>query len=258
MCFISTFALVLTLPLAHAGGAAELGSWVRSAGMRPEAPARVLTWSEDDQAPSEDFATRYPAWVQARIAAAVDRRLSTAATACGPSVEVGFVEPGAVGVSEAERSFEQSTFMVETLHCLEHGDAVRAMEVYNSVTFREEVMPGLESFSREGDMVHLVTGSVIGIVDRTDIRLVSRVYEAEGVRAFHTRLVDSADAPEAQGVFLRESVVAFVDRAAGGVAVYRIVYTRSKDMGTVQRTVLPRLAGGSQDKIAEALEEQLR
>ncbi len=248
----------LTTAPARAGDPSDLGGWIRSAGVRPEAPARVQAWKDDERGVTEAFAARFPGWVQGRIAAAVDRHLPGAVTACEPTVHVGFVEPGSVGESEADQAFERSTFAVETLHCLEHGDAAKAMAVYNSEAFREDVMPGVEIFQREGEVAHLVTSAVLGVVGRTEIRLAAREHAAEGLRALHTRLIDSADAPDAQGVFLRESVVAFVDRAEGGVAVYRMVFTRSKDMGAVQRAILSRAAGGAQDAIAEALEERLR
>ena len=261
MPFTSITAVVLTAlttTAAHAGGSADVGAWILSADMRPEARARVLAWSEDDKHTTASFAASFPAWVQGHIAAAVDRHLPGSATACEPSVQVHFVEPGSVGETDEDRAFERSTFQVESLHCLDHGDAARAMAVYNSVAFREKVMPGLDRYWREGEGVCLVTNAVLGIVGRTEICLAAREYVGNGVRAFHTRLVESADAPDAQGVFLRESVVAFVDRAEGGVAVYRIVYTRGKDMGVVQRSLLGHAAGSAQDKIADALEEQLR
>jgi hypothetical protein len=248
----------LLAPISHAEGPADVGAWVRASGVRPEAADRLRAWEDDEQRVSEDFVLRYPAWVQGRIVAAVERRLPSAATACEPSAQVGFVEPGSVGETEADRDFEESTFRVESLHCLDHGDAAQAMAIYNSEAFRLQVMPGLERYSLEGDQVCIDTGAVMGVVGRTEICLAARGLEGQGVSAFHTRLVHSADEPEAQGIFLRESVVAFVDRAQGGVAVYRVVYTRGKDMGAVQRAVLSRVAGGSQEKIAEALGEQLR
>ncbi len=42
------------------------------------------------------------------------------------------------------------------------------------------------------------------------------------------------------------------------LAVYRIVTTRSKDMGAVQRSILGHAAGSAQEKVAEALEARLR
>jgi hypothetical protein len=248
----------LAMPAAHAGGPSDVGGWIRSAGVRPEAHTRVLAWVDDDLRVTEAFAASYPGWVQARIAAAVERHLPGAATSCEPSVQVRFVEPGSVGETDADRAFEQSTFQVESLHCLEHGDAAGAMAVYNSVDFRETVMPGLERYWLQGDGSCLTTSAVFGVVGRTEACLTAREFVGEGVRAFHTRLIESVDSPEHQGIFLRESVVAFVDRAEGGVAVYRIVTTRSKDMGAVQRTILSHAAGSAQEKVAEALEERLR
>ncbi len=249
--------VLVTLP-ARAGGPSDIGGWIRAAGVRPEARARMLVWEDDELRVSDAFAASFPGWVQGRIATSVDRHLPGAASECEPSVRVSFVEPGSAGQTEGDLTFERSTFVVESLHCLEHGDAAQAMAVYNSVAFREEVMPGLESFRREGDTVWLTTSAVFGIVGRTEIGLAAREYAGEGIRAFHTRLVRSADAPDAQGVFLRESIDAFVDRAEGGVAVYRLVLTRGKDMGAVQRSLLGHAAGSAQDKIAEALEERLR
>lgn len=243
---------------AHAGGPSDVGAWIHSAGVRQEAHTRMLAWVDDDQRVSEAFAASFPGWVQGRIVAAVDRHLARAATTCEPEVQVRFVEPGSKGETQAEQAFERSTFQVESLHCLDHGDAGQAMSIYNSVAFREEVMPGLERFWRDGEQVCFTTSAVLGVVGRTETCLEAREYVGEGVRAFHTRLVESADAPEAQGVFLRESVVAFVDRAEGGVAVYRIVYTRGKDMGAVQRSILGHAAGSAQGKIAKELEERLR
>ncbi len=243
---------------ALAGDPSDVAGWVRAAGVRPEAHTRMLAWVDDDQRVSEAFAARYPGWVQARIAGAVGRHLPSAATACEPSVQVHFVEPGTVGETEAERAFEQSTFQVESLHCLDHGDAAGAMAVYNSVDFRETVMPGLERYWLQGEGSCLTTSAVFGVVSPTEACLTAREFVGDGVRAFHARLISSVDGPDHQGIYLRESVVAFVDRAGGGVAVYRMVVTRSKDMGAVQRTILGHAAGSAQEKVAEALEERLR
>ena len=248
----------LAMPVAQAGGPSDVGGWILSAGVRPEAQTRVRAWVHDDQRATEAFAASYPRWVQGRIARAVDRHLPSAATACEPSVQVRFVEPGTVGETEADQAFERSTFQVESLHCLEHGDAARAMAVYNSVDFRETVMPGLERYWLEGDGSCFTTSALFGVVGQTEACLTAREFVGDGVRAFHTRLIESVDAPDHQGVFLREGVVAFVDRADGGVAVYRIVTTRSKDMGAVQRSILGHAAGSAQQKVAEALEERLR
>jgi hypothetical protein len=261
MPFTPMIALVLTpltTPAAHAGGPEEVGAWIRSAGVRSEAPTRVLAWVDDDQRASEAFASSFPSWVQGRIAAAAERELPDAASACEPSVRVSFVEPGSVGQTEPDQAFERSTFQVETLHCLEHGDAARAMAIYNSADFRETVMPGLERYRYEAGQVCFITSAVFGVVGRSEACLAAREFQGDGVRALHTQLMESVDAPDTQGVFLRESVVAFIDRAQGGVAVYRNVYTRGKDMGAVQRSLLGHAAGSSQDKIPAALEERLR
>lgn len=243
---------------AAAGGAADVGPWVRAAGVRPEARARVLAWNDGELRASDDFAGSFPGWVQRGVARALDQRLPAAVTGCTSSVRVRFVEPGAVGKTEADHAFERSTFRVESLHCLDRGDAAQAMAIYNTAAFREAVMPGLESYWWKGDDVCIATSAVAGILDRTEVCSAAREFIGDGVRAFHTRIIESADAPSAQGVFLRESVVAFADRTEGGVAVLRVVYTRGKDMGAVQRSILGRVAGASQDKIAEALEARLR
>lgn len=248
---------VLAPPAAQAGGPSDVAGWVRAAGVRPEARGRVLAWTADDARASEVFAESFPGWVQGRMAASVNRHLPGAVSGCESSVRVRFVEPGSVGSTDADHDFERSTFGVESLHCLDRGDAAQAMAVYNAASFREAVMPGLESYWRKGDDVCIATGAVAGILDRTETCSATREYKGEGVRAFHTRLVESVDGPDAQGVFLRESLVAFADRAEGGVAVFRVVYTRGKDMGPVQRSILGRVAGTSQDKIADALGERL-
>jgi hypothetical protein len=255
---VTVLAALLSSAVALAAGPADVGAWVRAAGVRPEARARVLAWSDDELRASEAFAGAYPAWVQRRLASALDQRLPAAVRGCESSVRVQFLTPGAVGRTEADRAFERSTFEVESLHCLDKGDAAQAMAVYNTAAFREAVMPGLESYWRKGDDVCIATGAFAGVVDRTETCSATRQFEGQGVRAFHTRLIESADAPDAQGVFLRESVVAFVDRAEGGVAVFRVVTTRGKDMGAIQRSLLPKVAGTSQDKIAAALEKRLQ
>lgn len=231
---------------------------MRAAGVHPAASARVLAWVEDGEQASSAFAARFPGWVQRGVASSVGRRLPGAVSGCESSVRVRFVEPGTLGETEGDRSFERSTFSVESLHCLDKGDAAQAIGVYNTASFREAVMPGLESYWRKGDDVCIATGAVAGLLERTETCSATREYAGEGVRAFHTRLIESADAPDAQGVFLRESLVAFVDREEGGVAVFRVVYTRGKDMGALQRSILGRVAGSSQDKIADALEKRLK
>jgi hypothetical protein len=261
MSLSTTLALALyaafALPVARAGGPADVAAWVRAAGVHPAASGRVLAWVDDDERATAAFAASFPGWVQRGVAASVSRRLPGAVSGCASSVRVRFVEPGTVGKTDGDHSFERSTFGVESLHCLDKGDAAQAISVYNTASFREAVMPGLESYWRKGDDVCIATGAVTGILDRTETCSATREYTGEGVRAFHTRLVESADAPDAQGVFLRESLVAFVDREEGGVAVFRVVYTRGKDMGALQRSILGRVAGTSQDKIAAALEKRL-
>lgn len=254
--FAAAFLAVLAAGPAHAGdvGLSDLGGWVQAAGVRSEAAERIAAWSPRT---TPAFRERFPGWVQSRIARNARNRALGAAQGCADSGSVGFVPPGTIGTSEDDRAFEQSTFWVETVHCLDRGDAASAMAVYNSRDFRESVMPGLESFDRRGDQVCLETGAVRGIVDRTDICLSARELAGDGVRALHTRLVRSADGDDVQGVYYRESVVAFVDRDEGGVAVYRMVFTRGKDMGPVQRGILKKVAAGSQAKIADALEQRL-
>ena len=254
-------AIALSLLLAWpalAAGEGDVGQWVLAAGVRPEAGERVLAWSADGARATKGFAMAYPRWVQRGIAEAVNRRIAGAAHGCEASVDVRFMVPGTVGQTAVDQAFERSTFQLESIHCLEKGDAIQAMGVYNTAAFREAVMPGLESYWRKGDDVCIATGAVAGIIDRTETCSTARQFEAAGVRAFHTRMVHSADAPDAQGVFLRESVVAFVDRAEGGVAVLRVVTTRGRDLGPLQRSLLARVAGSSQDRIAAALERRLR
>ncbi len=251
MFLAGALALLLVGPPARAG---DISTWVRAAGVRSEAAERIAAWSMPT---SPAFQARFPDWVQGRIASAARARLRDAATGCQDAGDVGFVAPGSVGTSDADRSFEESTFWVETLHCLDRGTAEQAMAIYNSADFRESVMPGLAAYTRKGDVVCLETGAVRGIVDRTDICLAARELRDDGLHAFHTRLVSSAAGADVQGVYFRESIVAFVDRAEGGVAVYRMVFTRGKDMGPVQRSILKKVAAGSQDKIAEALEARL-
>ena len=249
--------MLAALPLAHASGGADVPGWVRSAGVRTEAAARVAAWQLDGVAPSSAFQKDFPVWVQAQVVAAVRRHAVPASAACTSSVTVQFVKPGSVGSGDAERDFEQSTFRVESLHCLEVGNAKTAMGIYNSSSFREAVMPGLESYWRKGDDVCLATAAVTGVVGRTEMCMNARQLSEPGLEAFHTRLISSVDAPLAQGIFLRESVVTMLDRAEGGVAVHRVVYTRGKDLGSLQRAILEKVAGRSQTNIAEALQEQL-
>lgn len=243
---------------AAAAGPEDVGPWIRAAGVRPEAASRVHAWSEDGAHASDAFRAGYPRWIQARIADAVSHSLPGAAVACASEVHVRFIEPGSYGRSDPDRAFERSTFEVVSLHCLDRGDAEQAMAVYNSASFREAVMPGLESYWRKGDDICITTGAVAGIVERTQTCSATRTFAAPGVRAFHAQLVESVDAPDTQGVYLRESVVAFVDRQDGGVAVLRVVTTRGKDMGMVQRGLLGTVAANAQDRIAAALEERLQ
>jgi len=243
---------------AAAAGPGDVGPWVLAAGVRPEAASRVLAWSDDGARVSDAFGAGYPRWIQSRIAEAVTRSLPAAAAACVSEVHVRFIEPGSYGRSDSDQAFERSTFEVFSLHCLDRGDAAQAMAVYNSASFREAVMPGLESYWRKGDDVCITTGAVTGIVERTQTCSATRTFSAPGVRAFHAQLVESVDGPDAQGVYLRESVVAFVDQEAGGVAVLRVVITRGKDMGVVQRSLLGTVAASAQDRIAAALGERLR
>ena len=255
--FLASLVLLVSMH-AHAGGPGDVAAWIRAAGSRPEAVERVHAWSEDGARASAEFAAGYPQWVQQRLADAVARSLPGAVTGCRPDVHVRFMEPGSFGRTEVDRAFERSTFEVFSLHCLERGDALQAMNVYNSPAFRKAVMPGLESYWRKGDDVCIATGAFAGIVDRTQTCSAIRTFEGPGVRVFHAQLIESADGPEAQGVYLRESVLAFVDRADGGVAVLRVVTTRGKDMGPLQRSLLGRVAGSAQDKIADALEARLQ
>ncbi len=147
--------------------------------------------------------------------------------------------------------------MVESVYCLDSGTAAETFKVYTTSDFRINVMPLVDSYSVSGDQMCLSTEAKAGLLKPTSFCHEIVSFDGPTLWGQAGWLVSNDPSPEIQPLYFRETVVVFVDRPDGGVAGYRGVVTRSRDLGTLQRTVLRTIVGAGHSKVENGLKQRL-
>lgn len=237
--------------------AAAISTWVRGQATIPAAISVMTGFSTRAGGLSAEDAEAFARQIRANLAREVAVALEGAVSACEDRGQVSFLDAGTVTKTEVGLDFEASLFHVESLNCLETSDLQGAWKIYQSPVFRLDVMPALEGYQVKGDQQCLRTGGILGIVDPTGFCMQTAELARDGFIVEYGRLVSNDPDPTLSPVWFRESLTAFLALPGGGVAVWRGVWTRARDLGGLQRAMLRTVASGSQDKVMEALKDRL-
>ena len=250
---ISVTLTLLGLTTAHA--ADDVAPALRA--VTPPAAALAVADAYPGGNLSAGFRNKLADWTRNTLAASAQRYLDAARVSCETQANVSFLDAGTFGTTSEEKDFEGSTFLVESVYCLDSGTAAQTIDIYTSSDFRINVMPMVDSFSITGDQMCLSTEPKAGLLKPTSF--CHQIVPFKGPTSWGMAgwLVSNDPRPEIQPLYFRETVVLFVDRPDGGVAGYRGVVTRSRDLGTLQRTVLRTIVGAGHSKVEAGLKDRL-
>jgi hypothetical protein len=245
---------VLTLFSAPVYGG-EIAQQLR--GVQAPTAVRTVLDSYPGGALSVPFGQQLTHWTRTQMAAAADRHLEQAKIDCKTQANVSFVSPGTFGTTEAERDFEESVFMVESVYCADTGTAKTAASIYSSRTFRTSAMLLVNGYSLAQDKMCLSTLAKAGLLKATSFCHQVQQFHGPTIWGLAGWLVENDASEDIQALYFRETIILFVDRPDGGVAGFRGVVTRSRDLGTLGRTVLRATVSGGHTRVEAALIERL-
>lgn len=249
---------LLLMVLTQFSAPAHAGEIVQQLGA-VQAPTAVRTVldSYPGGALSVSFGQQLTHWTRTHLAASADRHLERAKVDCKTLANVSFVSPGTFGTTEAERDFEKSVFMVESVYCSDTGTAREAAAIYSSRAFRTSAMLLVNGYSLVQDKMCLSTQAKAGLLKATSFCHRVQQFHGPTIWGLAGWLVENDPSEDIQPLYFRESVILFVDRTDGGVAGFRGVVTRSSDLGTLSRTVLRATVSGGHTRAEAALIERI-
>lgn len=209
-----------------------------------------------------------PREIRSRVFGSADTWVAELLTGrCNPFLTVsigetqfeGLLNPSVAGdLVERSQDFEGSLVRTEMVACLETGLASpdEALEIYVSPEFRMAAESRIESMWESPEGSCFETKGMYGLVDPT--RVCNRIeeYRAAGVAAQHSQVVFNEGLDPYQPVFFKESLKAFV-KIPGGLALYYINFTRTRNLGRLQRWVASGQIRGAQEKNLRALKRRV-
>jgi len=191
---------------------------------------------------------------QQALAAQASSMLAKARTTCTPQTTISFVQEALQATDPVSAHYFDSTIHMRSIFCLEAGTAAQALATFRTAAYRISALPLITSFKVDGDQTCVDTRSVLGGA-MPPTAICSRTTTHTGVD-FHgvvAWLTENTGGPEHQAAYYRHMVVVFIDRPGGGVAGFRGVVTRSKDLGMLQRTLIHATAGKAEEMMQERL-----
>ena len=240
---------------AEGNGVAE---WGRGLDLDPRVVRELGRFSVDEASLSPEYRQALASWVREQLFAGADRQVSRLLEApCRSFINVSF--PGAdfgrrfrgSGRAPTEVRFEAGLVRTEMVGCFE-SSAIASSEALRGLTtpeFRQLAEPRIKRIWLEGSLVCVETNGVFAVLDPTwACNRVDQFLEA-GIAAEHSQTVSGAPDGSFQDVFFKESLKSFV-RIPGGLALHYIHYSRTTDLGSLERWV-------AEGRIREAQERQV-
>jgi hypothetical protein len=195
--------------------------------------------------------------VRSELFAAAERALgSIEAEGCRPSVSVtlpAFGEgTGVLPRSATAERFEQSTIRVESVTCIDVGSTSSgdALDLYVSPEFRQAAESRIEEITSRGGERCERTGGTFPLLSPTHSCASVTRFDDERLSSQHSQVVSNAGKDGEQPVYFKESLKTAV-RIPGGVAIHHVHYSRSVNLGRLERWV-------AQGKVRDAEEKTLR
>ncbi len=247
-------------------GGQELGAWGRSL----DVDARIVGELGRYQADGGESLDEAYRWALARavrqmVFEAAETRVSQVlGEGCNPFVGVTMLEPGFVtregsgAQPVGSRKFEESIIRTEMVACVdtERDDPEGVLKLYTSEEFRTAAESRIEDMWEDGEGSCMETGGVMAIVDPT--RICNRIdrFVQGPLASEHSQVVFNEGQKPFQDVYFKESLKTFV-RVPGGLALHYVNFTRTVDMGRVERWVARRKVPESQERNVSELRSRI-
>ena len=253
--FMLIFPLILSAP-ARAGDA--LQQWVQSI----QAPESSIVLAQQLPSPAGPILASVPAalssFTRRTLSTQASAKLARAREACSADTIITYVQDEVQSADPASAHFFASAIHMESTFCLDRGTAAEALAIFRSTAFRTSALPLVISFTSDGTRSCLGTEAAIGgALAPTGFCSQTTVYSGPEFHGVVGWLTENTGDENSQALYYRHYVIVFVDRPGGGVAGFRGVVTRSKDLNILQRSLVQMSAGQAHDLMQEKLEASL-
>ncbi len=238
----------------------DLGRWLASLPLDARIADEMGRFTHDDLELSEPFRSARVASMRELVTMEVDQ--AVAALLLGPceaSVEVTYPWQNDNDQEvEAEKEFSKSFIRTEMFACFETSleDPTAALEIYTDGEFRKEASSRIEEVWAEGDLSCVETDGIAALLSPTKSCNSIRRFSASRMAAEHSQVVWNEGQDPYQDIYYKESVKTFL-RIPGGLALHYLNYSRTTNMGRMQRWLGTGSIEDSQKDSAELMEERL-
>jgi len=175
---------------------------------------------------------------------------------CTPATNVGFLDsdslhyPAKWQLSAVEKDFEDGFVRVESVACLKHGDAAKAMRIFLDNDFRLKSLAQLSSSKYEGGLLCEGTSKVPLVTSATSQCMALQRLEGAGIQSVYGMIVGNTSG--FQPVYFRQNLVTFVDMPDGSVAAHLVIYGRADTIASILHgPARSKLRSAQQDAFAE-------
>jgi hypothetical protein len=238
----------------------DLGRWLAALPVDTRIAGEMGRFTHDDSLLSAGYRSARVANMRGLVTTEVDQ--AVAALLLGPceeSVEVTYPwqndnDPEV----EAEKDFSKSFIRTEMFACFETNldDPTAALEIYTDREFRMEASSRIEEVWAEGDLSCVESGGIRALLSPTkSCNSIARFVES-GMAAEHSQVVRNEGQDPYQDVYYKESVKTFL-QVPGGLALHYLNYSRTTNMGRMQRWLGTGSIEDSQKDSAELMAERL-
>jgi hypothetical protein len=185
-------------------------------------------------------------------------KLAAAHDGCIADTTITYVQDEVQSADPVSAHFFASAIHMESTFCLNRGTAAEALAIFRTSAFRTSALPLVTSFTSDGTRSCLGTEAALGgALAPTGFCSQTAVYSGPEFHGVVGWLTENTGGADSQALYYRHYVIVFVDRPGGGVAGFRGVVTRSKDLNMLQRALVQMSAGQAHDLMQEKLEAAL-
>ena len=216
----------------------DLGRWLAALSLDARIAGEMGRFTHDDLELSAGYRSARVASMRKLVTVEVDQAVAALLLGpCEPSVEVTYPWQNDNDQDvEAEKEFSKSFIRTEMFACFEtsQADPTAALEIYTSSDFRKEVSSRIEGLWAEGDLSCVESGGIRALLSPTkSCNSITRFFQS-GMAAEHSQVVWNEGRDPYQDVYYKESVKTFV-QIPGGLALHYLNYSRTTNMGRMQR-----------------------
>lgn len=240
---------------AYALEPATVYSWIGS-----NAPAYHAKFFHDYGNMSEEFHSTLLKWSNTQLKRAGKSAVSLhASDQCNEGALFKSISPKSVTStsSELESRFIDSLFMIETSYCIPDVTLQHAYDVFMSKEFRLDVMPQVIGFTKTANGACVRSDGVTGILLPSEYCTDHRQTQDDRNILLYSSLYSAYTDEDHQPLYFREEIILF-SQLSNGVAVYRMTFSRSGDLGSTTKYLLRNTVSSSQGRIRDGYYEWLQ